>query len=209
MAVEVYADVMCPFTHIGLARFVEERAQRDRPDVLLRVHAWPLEVVNDKPHDPEFIGEEVDQIRALMDGDYFDGFDRTRSPSSTISPMALAAAAYSVGDGVGEAVSLELRDLLFRKGVDVSNTEVLSELAQRHSVSFDPGDQESHRAVVMADRERGREQGVIGSPHFFTAHGDFFCPALDVGRDDQGNLRVEADPASFEAFLSACLDTTG
>ncbi len=209
MAVEVFADVMCPFTHIGLARFAEERARRDRTDVTLRVHAWPLEVINDKAHDAGFIGEEVDQIRALMDGDYFDGFERNRFPASTISPMALACAANSVGDDVGEAVSLELRDLLFRKGVDVSDPGVLAELAGRHSVAFDPTDHEAHREVVMADHRRGEQMGVIGSPHFFTGHGDFFCPALDVGRDDSGNLRVTPDPASFEAFLSACLDTTG
>ena len=55
--IEVFADVACPFTHIGLRRLVEQRAALGRDDVTLLVRAWPLELVNGKPLDPAFIYE--------------------------------------------------------------------------------------------------------------------------------------------------------
>ena len=48
------------------------------------------------------------------------------------------------------------------------------------------------------------ERGVIGSPHFFTPDGGFFCPALDIGHDPDGHLAITADEAGFEAFLASC-----
>lgn len=205
MAVEVFADVGCPFTHIGLARFVEARAERGRLDVHLRVHAWPLEIVNGKPMDPGFIAEEIDEIRPQLDRDYFEGFEQASFPRTSLPAMALAAAGYGVDEPTGEAISLELRRLLFDHGTDISDPEVLAAVAKRNSVAFDPADHESHREVVTADYELGRSRGVVGSPHFFTSKGDFFCPALTIGRDDQGRLHVKADPVAFGAFLDVCL----
>lgn len=205
MAVEVFADVGCPFTHIGLARFVEARAERGLPEVRLRVHAWPLEIVNGKPMDPEFIAEEIDEIRGQVDGDYFGGFEAASFPRTSLPAMALASAGYERDDATGESISLELRRLLFNEGTDISDPEVLAAVARRHSVIFDPADHDSHREVVNADYDRGRSRGVVGSPHFFTSEGDFFCPALTIGRDDQGRLHVEADPVAFAAFLDVCL----
>ncbi|HPB44475.1 MAG TPA: hypothetical protein PLP95_01340 [Microthrixaceae bacterium] len=61
--IEVFADVGCPFAHISLHRFVARRAEMGRSDVRLHVRAWPLELVNATPMDPEFIAEEIDEIR--------------------------------------------------------------------------------------------------------------------------------------------------
>lgn len=43
---------------------------------------------------------------------------------------------------------------------------------------------------MRADWEEGRRRGVIGSPHFFTADGSWFCPGLAISRDDAGNFVV-------------------
>jgi len=128
--IEVFADVGCPFTHVGLLRFVEERSRHGREDLGLVVRAWPLEVVNGKPLDPAFIREEVDEIRSQLGGGLFSGFDD----------------------------------------------------------------------------ERGVDLGVVGSPHFLTGAGGFFCPALDVSRGDDGHLRVTADREGFDRFLAAALE---
>lgn len=197
--VEVFADVGCPFTHVGLRRFVERREELGRPDVRLLVRAWPLEVVNGQPLDPAFIAEEVDDIRQQVAPDLFAGFDEAAFPASSLPALALADAAYQAGAEVGEAVSLELRDRLFERGEDVADAEVLGSVATAHGLDGlgDP-------ARVEADHAEGVARGVIGSPHFFTADGGFFCPALDVGRDAQGHLRIVADPAGWEAFLASC-----
>ena len=198
--IEVFADVGCPFTHVGLRRFVEQRAELGRDDVVLHVRAWPLEIVNGRPLDPAFIAEEVDDIREQIAGELFAGFVETSFPASSLPALTLAAAAYERGLAVGEAVSLALRDLLFERGVDIADTAVLQGLADEHGISVDLDD----TTRVMAEHAEGVERSVTGSPHFFTPAGGFFCPALDVSRDDAGHLRITADPEGFATFLSGC-----
>lgn len=202
--VEVFADVGCPFTHVGLLRFVAAREQRGRADVVLRVHGWPLEVVNGTPLDPTFIAEEVEEIRSQLDDGLFAGFDPGAFPHTSVPAMALASSAYELDDRIGEAVSLRLRALLFEEGRDIADPGVLAAVAAEWALPFDPSDAAGHRERVLAEHAEGTERGVVGSPHFFTPGGGFFCPALDVGRDDSGHLRIHADPEGFDAFLTAC-----
>ena len=203
--IEVFADLGCPFTHVGLLRVTQRRDELGRTDVRLLVRAWPLEIVNGTPLDPDFIAEEVEEIHEQVAGDAFVGFRQEAFPATSIPGMALAARGYDVGPDVGEAISLELRALLFERGVDVADPAVLAEVASRHGVaaSSSPDDD---RARVEADLQNGRARGVIGSPHFFTRSGDFFCPSLDIRRDAAGHLRITADPEGFDAFVVACLE---
>jgi predicted DsbA family dithiol-disulfide isomerase len=198
--IEVFADVGCPFTHVGLRRFVEHRARLGRTDVVMWVRSWPLEVVNGRPLDPDFIAEEVVDIREQAAPDLFAGFRTESFPATSMPALALSVAAYEVDARTGERVSLELRDLLFEQGVDVADPNVIADLAGRHGITM-PADP---NATVLAEHAEGQRRGVIGSPHFFTPAGAFFCPSLDVGRDAQGHLRVHADPEGFESFLATC-----
>ncbi len=52
-----------------------------------------------------------------------EGFDAARSPVSSMAALCLAAQAYDRDLSTGEAVSLELRDLLFEQGRDISDPE--------------------------------------------------------------------------------------
>lgn len=195
--VEVFADVWCPFAHVGLRRFVERRAEHGRPASLL-VRAWPLEWVNGRPMDPAFIGAEVEQIRATVAPDLFAGFDPDRFPTTTVPALQLTSRAYRASVSTGEAVALELRDRLFERGEDVGDPQVLAAVAAAHGLEPTEGDD-----LVRTDWREGQSRGVIGSPHFFTPGGSFFCPALDVSNVD-GHLRITADPAGFDAFVAAC-----
>jgi predicted DsbA family dithiol-disulfide isomerase len=198
--IEVFADVACPFTHVGLRRFVDRRAELGRDDVVLHVRAWPLEVVNGHPLDAHFIAEEVNDIRAQVAAPPFAGFREATFPSSSLPALALAAAAYEVDLATGERVSLVLRDLLFEQGADISDPDVLARLAADSGVTAELADVRA----VLADHEEGQARAVIGSPHFFTPAGSFFCPSLDIRRDAKGHLRITADDG-FEQFLEACL----
>lgn len=201
--IEVFADVACPFTHVGLRRFVERRdADPALSEVRLRVRSWPLEIVNGEPLDPQFIADEVDEIREQVAGDLFRAFDPAAFPATSLPAMALAAAGYAVDVATGEAISLELRDLLFEQGRDIADAELLGEVARRHGVDFD--DDKPPVELVQADHAEGEARGVLGSPHFFTPAGAFFCPSLDISRDAGGHLRITADPIGFEQFLDAC-----
>ena len=112
--IDLYADIWCRFTHVGLTRLVEQR-EKLGADVQLRVHAWPLELVNGNPMDAGFIGEEVDDLKTQATPDLFAGFRVDSFPSSTLPALALAESAYRVGIKEGEAVSLALRDALFER----------------------------------------------------------------------------------------------
>jgi predicted DsbA family dithiol-disulfide isomerase len=196
--VEVYADVCCPFTHVGLVRFVQARAERGVGPVL-HVRSWPLELVNGRPLDPAFIAEEVEEIREQVAPDLFTGFREDTFPPSSLPAMALAAAGYRKDLGTGEQVSLALRRALFEDGLDIADRSVLATIAEGHGLSVDDADE----GAVVAEWERGKGVGVIGSPHFFTPGGGFFCPALDIARVD-GHLRITADQPGFNAFLASC-----
>lgn len=199
MPIEVFADVWCPFTHVGLRRFVELRARVPEPPDL-HVRAWPLERVNGRPLDPDFVAEEIEQLQASVASELFSGFDRGRFPSTTLPALALSGRAYQASPAVGEAVALELRDRLFERGEDISDPDVLRAVADAHDL---PADAVHDEELAIRDWQEGRARGVIGSPHFFTPGGDFFCPALDVRKVD-GHLLITADPEGFDRFIRSC-----
>jgi predicted DsbA family dithiol-disulfide isomerase len=199
--VEVFADVCCPFTHVGLVRFVEAR-QAGGGAAVLHVRSWPLELVNGRPLDAGFIAEEIEEIREQVAPELFAGFRAEAFPESSLPAMALAEAAYRVDVPTGEAVSLALRHALFEEGQDIADAAVLAAVAARHGL--DPGAVRTDD--VVAAWEEGRARGVIGSPHFFTPAGGFFCPALDIRRVD-GHLRITADAEGFAAFLASCFES--
>jgi predicted DsbA family dithiol-disulfide isomerase len=199
--IEVFADVTCPFTHVGLRRFVERRGELHRDDVVLFVRAWPLEIVNGQPLDAHHTAEVIQAIRQQVAPSLFSGFVEASFPRSSLGALALAAAAYDQDLALGEQVSLALRDLVFEHGVDVDDDEVLGRLVAEHHLAVDLTDTQR----VLQDHAEGVARGVIGSPHFFTPAGDFFCPALDVHRDEDGHLGITPDPETFDRFLSACL----
>lgn len=197
--IEVFADVACPFTHVGLRRLVERRAAADQ-DVPLRVRAWPLELVNGAPLDARTVAEEVEDLRAQVAPDLFTAFDVARFPATSMPALVLAAAAYEHGIRVGERVSLALRHALFEEGRDVADPAVLLDIAVSAGIGLPDG---GCRQRVLDDWREGQRRGVVGSPHFFVAGQGWFCPTLDVSRVD-GHLRIERDEAGLAAFLDRC-----
>jgi predicted DsbA family dithiol-disulfide isomerase len=199
LTIEVFADVLCPFTHVGMRRLVRKRESVPR-DVVLWVRAWPLEVVNGEPLDAGFVADEVAELRAQVAPDLFTGFDPESFPSTSLPSLALTAAAYRRDQATGESVALALRDLVFEDGRDISDPAVLEEVAMRFGIDAEPVDADT----VTADHDEGVARGVVGSPHFFTPEGSFFCPSLDVSRDDDGELHVRFDQNGFAQFVDAC-----
>src|SRR5689334_4372302 len=110
--IEVYADVVCPFTHVGLRRLAEARLDHGAR-VSIRVRAWPLECINGAPLAPELAAREIEALRSEVAPQLFAGFDPAAFPRSSIPAFGLAAAAYAVDDEVGLAVSLALREAVF------------------------------------------------------------------------------------------------
>jgi predicted DsbA family dithiol-disulfide isomerase len=199
--IEVFADITCPFTHVGLRRLVDRRRELGRDDVRFRVRAWPLELVNGSPMGPTAVGEKVDLLRREVAPDLFAGFDADHFPATSLPALMLAGRAEEHGLEVAEQANLRLRDALFEHGQDIGDPRVLARIAAEVGVTPDPT---SHgRSHVLADWREGRQRGVIGSPHFFVGDEGFFCPSLDIERVD-GVLQVAFDRPRFERFADAC-----
>ncbi len=196
---EVFADVACPFAHAGLARFAAFRDGRGLTVPVLRVRAWPLELVNGARFDGAALVSKVDALRAEVATDRFGGFDPGAFPATSLPALIAEAAAYRGGNEVGETFSLRLRQALFDDGEDVSDPEVLGRLRDACDVGEPTAADE---AAVHSDLADGQRRGVEGSPHFFTPDGDFFCPSLRIEHDESG-YDVSFDAAGFEKFIAA------
>ena len=200
--VEVFADILCPFTHVGLHTLIDRRNERGLSEPRLRIRAWPLELVNGQPLDPRHIGAEITALRASVRPDLFTGFSVETFPSTSMAGFALSTAADRTGDPVvAEEVGMALRDAVFEGGLDIGRPDVVASIAARFNL--EPLDVDSTVAAVGADWDEGRTRGVVGSPHFFTGEdGSWFCPGLAISRDDVGNFVIAWKQGS-EAFVDS------
>jgi predicted DsbA family dithiol-disulfide isomerase len=184
--IELFADVRCPFAHVGLRRLVQRRDAGEM-DFTLRIRAWPLELVK--------------ALREQVAPDLFTGFSVAAFPETSLPALAMTGAAYARGPEVGERVALGLRWALFEDGRDLARTDVLAELAERWGAPFTS---DTDGAGVVADWSDGQARGVIGSPHFFLAGEGYFCPVLDISRED-GRLRIVDNRPVFDEFVRRAL----
>jgi hypothetical protein len=203
--IEVFADIWCPFTHVGLKLVAEQLQERERQDVRLWVRSWPLEWVNGRPMDPNATLHHIDEIRNQLSSDVFVGFDASRFPHSTVPVLALVAEAYRADLELGQSVSYEVRDQLFERGIDVSEHEALTAIEESFGLGApDPDDY----GTVVADWKEGRRRAVIGSPHFFCAGMSVFCPSLTISKDPRTESRtIETNLSRLQEFLDRCLST--
>ena len=198
--VEVFADVVCPFAHVGLRRFVAFREATGSTLPVLRVRAWPLELVNGAPLETALNAQHIDELREGVAPDLFHGFDRDAPATSSVPALALVAAAYALDDTTGECVSLAVRDAFFEEGLDISDATVLDQIASAEGVTLQSPETEH---VVLEDFEEGKRRGVRGSPEFFVNGQGWYCPSLHIEKVGD-RLNIEPDIDSIEAFLAEC-----
>jgi 2-hydroxychromene-2-carboxylate isomerase len=204
--IEIFADIWCPFAHVGLRTIKEQRARSGRTDMAIWVRAWPLELVNGAPIDPSATSKHAESLREQVAPKLFRHLDVDRFPSSTLDALALANRAYRTDVQVGERVSFALRDALFEEGRDISEWATLESLARDLGVVMPD---ESDRAGVLADWHEGVRRCVLGSPHFFCGDTDVFCPSLDITKDPVQGVSIVKDASRLTEFLARCLAQPG
>ena len=203
-AIEVFADIWCPFAHVGIHCAVERRALTNHEDTSLYVRSWPLELINQAPLDPSAAAHHVHELRKQVAPDLFQGFDPKRFPTTTLPALAWVHAAYAMDMRTGEAVSIALRNALFEDGVDIGDPDLLSDIVLAEGVASVGDDDE--RAVI-ADWHEGVARGVKGSPHFFCGDADAFCPSLDIFKDEAEHLTIRSNMEVLDSFLDVCFNT--
>ena len=203
--IEVFADIWCPFTHVGLRALDEQRTSSGRLDVAIRVRAWPLELVNGVALDPATTEAHVEHLREQVAPTLFTDFRPDHFPTSTLAALALVERAYRADIRLGERASFEVRDGLFERGRDISDREVLAELADLLGV---PRPDDEDRAAVVADWHEGQLRGVLGSPHFFCGEVSSFCPSLQITKDAELGTSIRRDASRLTDFVQQCLATS-
>jgi len=198
--VDVFADVRCPFAHVGLVRFARRRDELGL-DVVLRVRAWPLELINQRPLDAGLIAEEVDALRAQVAPELFAGFDVRQFPATSLPALALTSGAYAVDLRAGERMAFAVRAALFEEGRDIATPGVLLDIAQSVGIGLPQSDEQ---AAIRRDWADGVRRGVIGSPHFFVGSAGFFCPALDISHAS-GHFDIARTRERFDTFIESAL----
>ena len=178
--IEVFADIWCPFTYIGLKLVAEQLQVRGRRHVRIWVRSWPLEWVNGRGLDPKTALHHARELREQVSPQLFSGLDASRFPHTTPPVLALVAKGYKEGLEVGEPLSFEVRDSLFEHGRDVADPDVLAEIAESFELNA-PGPHEY--ATVVNEWKEGRNRGVRGSPHFFGGGQSVFCPGSDISQE--------------------------
>lgn len=204
--IEVFADVTCPFTHVGLKRVVHRLAELDR-GVEMVVRAWPLEWVNGVALEADAVAMKAQVLADQLGVTDFDGFNPASWPTTTVPALNLTAAAYGQGMAAGLSMSLKIRAALFEDGLDIGQPQVLAGIAAENGLdgwvySAEPS------AQVQLDYDEGRRRGVRGSPDFWADDDEFFCPALTLSHSDAGALLSEFDPEGLERFIEQATATS-
>lgn len=199
--IEVFADITCPFTHVGLLRVAAQLEELGAATELV-VRAWPLEWVNGEMFAAEAIEAKIGVLRDQLGVEAFAGFDPARWPTTSIPALNLCAAAARLGPAEGLAVALDVRAALFERGADISDPATLAALAASHGLE-PPGTEPD--PDVTADHAEGQRRGVRGSPDFWVGSTEFFCPALDLSHDASGDLVAEFDPVGLAEFIEAAV----
>ena len=204
--IEVFADIWCPFAHVGLRAVDDQRLLTGRSDVTIGVRSWPLELVNGAPLDPATTATNVEHLREQVAPMMFTDFRVDQFPTSTLDALALVERAYRTDIRLGERASFELRDALFEHGQDISDQRVLTNIAEQLGIEMP--DQVDHEAVI-ADWRQGQDRGVRGSPHFFWCETNSFCPSLQITKDPEHGISIQRDATRLTAFLEKCLMPSG
>ncbi len=202
--IEVFADIWCPSAHVGLNAVRDWCSKVGREDVAIRVRSWLLEWVNGRPLDEAAALEHARHLRGQVSPDLFADAARSSFPTSTLDALVLAAAAYGESDERGEEMSFELRDALFEQGRDISDRGVFVDIAHACLVEVPSFDDQS---IVENDWREGQVRGDKGSPHFFCADTEVFCPTLSITRDADHNVKIDRDLERLRGFLESCFQT--
>lgn len=198
MTIEVFADIWCPFAHVGIHEVFSERERAGRSGVAIIVRSWPLELVNGVAMDPHKVATNAEALREQVAPDLFAHVDPSNFPTTTIPALALAAAGYRRDNPTGEAISLALRHALFEEGRNIGELDVLDDIARSHELDM----ADTTVVDVITEWQLGQRLGVMGSPHFFSAERNVFCPVLDISRDSTGELQLKRVNEALEQFLA-------
>jgi predicted DsbA family dithiol-disulfide isomerase len=207
----VYGDLACPYASLAIAGL---RAARDRTgkDVRLDIRAFPLELINRRPHDFGLLEAEKAVIAALDPG---MGWRRWRGPVTewpvtTLLPMEAVQAAKRPEVGglpASEELDVALRRALYVDSRCIALLPVILEVAEECPAmdraalarTLQSGTSRAELFAQLGEQERG---AVRGSPHVFNADGrDWVNPGLKIEHAGDYPVARSHDPAVYDEII--------
>jgi predicted DsbA family dithiol-disulfide isomerase len=175
----VFADVGCPFAHIGLHRLLDTRARLDLDDaVALDIRAFPLELFNDRPTPKHSLDLEIAALsQAVPEAGWQAWSDRDyRFPVTMLPPMEAVQAAKLQSFRAAEQLDHRLRTAFFAESRCISmRHEILACAAECAAVDVaaltEALDDGRARRTVIDQWEQSQGEDILGSPHLFLPDG--------------------------------------
>ncbi|MDQ1713518.1 MAG: hypothetical protein QOE45_2968 [Frankiaceae bacterium] len=185
MAITVWSDIACPWATLTVWRLHARRAALGL-DVPIEHRAFPLELVNERPHSRALLDAEIEAIAPLAPEAGWRPWWRAPSayPVSTLLALEAVAAAKAQGLDASERLDLALRQAFFRDARCITlRHEVLNAAASAGldvaalAAALDDG---TARRAVIEDWQAGADGAAKGSPHVFAPDGyDAVNPGIE------------------------------
>jgi predicted DsbA family dithiol-disulfide isomerase len=211
--VTVYGDLVCPFATFVLHGLRAARARLGLP-VRFDLRAFPLELVNRRPHDLDLMEREKAVLAAAepgLDWRRWRG-DRNAWPITTLLPLeAVQAAKHPEVGGLpaSDALDAALRRALYLDSRCIALLPVVLEVAEEVP-DMDRGGlaaalRHGHgRAEVLDQADLAAHHVVRASPHVFTPDGrDWINPGVDLDHDGDFAILKRYDPHVYEEIVRA------
>jgi predicted DsbA family dithiol-disulfide isomerase len=211
MTITVWSDIACPWATLTVWRLHARRAALGL-DVPIEHRAFPLELVNERPHHRALLDAEIAVLAPLAPDAGWRPWWRNPSayPVSTLLALEAVQAAKAQGLDASERLDLALRQAMFRDSRCVTlRHEVLgaAEVAGLDVPALaDALDAGTARSAVVADWHAALDGGAKGSPHVFAPDGlDAVNPGIEQhweGPKPGGRPVLDADdPGALDDLL--------
>ncbi|HET8682644.1 MAG TPA: hypothetical protein VFM54_12350 [Micromonosporaceae bacterium] len=208
--ITVYGDLACPFASLALHGLRAARARAGRADIALDIRPFPLELINERPHQRSTLEAEKAALTAVEPAlgwrAWPDGAD-SAWPVSTLLPLAAVVAANrpSVGGlAAGDALDAALRHAFYVEGRCITLLPVVLDAARGcPELNADALAEELRGGVGIAEvvDGAGKDRVARGSPHVFAGGRDWLNPGVEL--DPQTHRVTRYDPGAYDEILTA------
>ena len=211
--VVVWSDLACPWAHVAVARLHRVRDDLGLADrVRFDHHAFPLELVNERPTPKPVLDAEISAAGALEPGAGWQVWqgDEWTYPVTTLPALEAVQAAKEQSLQASEALDRGLRLALFAESRCISLRSVILSVAERTAgvdadALAEAIDDGRARRAVMDDFAEATGDTVQGSPHLFLPGGTaMHNPGVEMrweGEKGKGFPVVESDRPGVYADL--------
>ena len=209
----LFSDIGCPWAHVAVHRWHEERARRGLEDeISLELRAFPLELFNQRATPKRILDAEIPVAGSLAPGATWQVWQRQTYDYAVTTLPAIEAvyAAGHQGSRAAEQLDRELRRAFFGASRNISMLHVVLDVAGRcDAVAVDELEMALHagsaRSRIFEDLAVADGDDVDGSPHFFLPDGsDWHNPGVELhweGDAGKGFPVVDKDDPSVYAEI--------